>query len=144
MLRGEHALDLALSTDNSTRSAEADLACRHRRRRRAATQRLDDGSPRHAHRAEANVPLSFLNRTATPVSVRVHLASAKLLFPDGSDQLIVLPPGESTEQFAVEARASGTFTMTVTLASADGNLRIGPPDPRHDRVRRCSAARARR
>jgi len=128
VLRGEHALDLALSTDNSTRTAEADL--------RVVTDAADElqrsvsttGRRVTLTAREANVPLSFLNRTATPVSVRVHLASEKLLFPNGSDQLIVLPPGESTEQFAVEARASGTFTMTVMLTSADGNLSMGPPE----------------
>ena len=56
VLRGEHALDLALSTDNSTRTAEADL--------RVVTDAADelqrsvstDGSPRHAHRARGERP----------------------------------------------------------------------------------------
>ena len=59
--------------------------------------------------------------------MRVQLASTKLLFPDGADQQIVLPEGVSTQQFAVEARASGTFTMTATLTTGDGAVRLGIP-----------------
>jgi hypothetical protein len=124
---GEHALDLALSTENSTREAEADLAVIS-----TAANELQRSVTADARRVtltarKANVPLSFVNQTARPVRVRVELASEKLLFPAGSVQLLDLPPGESTEQFAVEARASGTFTMTVSLSSADGTLRLGAP-----------------
>ena len=41
--------------------------------------------------------------------------------------MIVLPEGVSTQQFAVEARASGTFTMTATLTTGDGAVRLGIP-----------------
>jgi hypothetical protein len=59
--------------------------------------------------------------------VRVHLDSPKLIFPDGPDIVLPLPLGHSTKAIRVEARASGTFTMTVTLESADGSLELGPP-----------------
>ncbi len=75
----------------------------------------------------ADVPLTFVNGTGRPVSVRVELASSKLLFPDGRSRVVTLPPGNHTERFAVEARTSGTFTMTVALVSEDGRLPIGPP-----------------
>ena len=59
--------------------------------------------------------------------MRVHLDSPKLIFPDGPDIVLTLPIGHSTKRVRVEARASGTFTMTVTLESADGSLELGPP-----------------
>ena len=76
----------------------------------------------------ADIPLSFLNQTGKPVTVHVHLASEKLLFPDGADQVLVLPEGTTTQRFAVEARASGTFTMTVSLATGDGVVPLGEPE----------------
>jgi len=82
---------------------------------------------------EAEIPVSFVNGTAEPVTVRMRLASSKLLFPAGEQQDITLPPGNTTMQIPVEARASGTFTMNVTLVSTDGYLAIG--DPARIRVR---------
>ena len=38
-----------------------------------------------------------------------------------------MPFGHYTKPIRVEARASGTFTMTVTLESADGSFELGPP-----------------
>ena len=49
------------------------------------------------------------------MSVRVHLESPKLIFPDGADTVLDLPDRHYTKRFAVEARASGTFAMTITL-----------------------------
>jgi hypothetical protein len=122
-----HALDLSLSTDNSSREAEADLAVVD-----AAAGELQENVSPVARRVtltarRADVPITFVNQTGRPVRVRVQLASGKLLFPTGAEQFLDLPPGESTERFAVEARASGTFTMNVSLTSADGNLRLGTP-----------------
>ncbi|MDZ4827790.1 MAG: hypothetical protein SGJ13_15200, partial [Actinomycetota bacterium] len=65
--------------------------------------------------------------TGRPVRVRVNLDSTKLLFPDGDEFVLDLPEGNSVERFAVEARTSGTFTMTVTLTTEDGRLPIGAP-----------------
>ena len=70
----------------------------------------------------ASVPLSIENRSGRPVKVRVTLASQKLDFPNGSDQIVDLPSGNTTIQFDVEARASGTFPVLVTVSSADGRL----------------------
>jgi hypothetical protein len=77
----------------------------------------------------AQIPLTFSNQTAQPVKVRVSLAapSGKALFPDGAQQLVTLAPGNQTKRFLVEARATGTFAMTVTLTSEDGQLPIGAP-----------------
>ncbi|HEX5615295.1 MAG TPA: DUF6049 family protein [Acidimicrobiia bacterium] len=76
---------------------------------------------------EAEIPVSFVNGTDEPVNVRLRLESSKLLFPAGEEQDIALPPGNTTLQIPVEARASGTFTMDVTLTSTDGYLSIGEP-----------------
>lgn len=67
----------------------------------------------------ASVPLSIENELDQPVRVRVALASQKLDFPDGSERVLVLPPGNTTARFDVEARTSGTFTVLVTLSSPD-------------------------
>jgi uncharacterized protein DUF6049 len=77
----------------------------------------------------AQVPLTFENnlKPARPVTVRVHLDSAKMLFPKGADRQLLLKPGSSTVRFDVEARASGTFPMTITVTSPDGRLQFGAP-----------------
>ena len=77
----------------------------------------------------ARVPLTFENnlKPARDVTVRVHLESAKLVFPEGADQSKVLKPGSTTIRFSVEARASGTFPMTIRVTSADGRLAFGDP-----------------
>jgi hypothetical protein len=76
----------------------------------------------------ATLPLSFQNDTKRAgIHVRVHLDSPKLIFPDGPNVLLDLPIGHYTKAIHVEARASGTFTLTVTLESADGSVQLGPP-----------------
>lgn len=76
----------------------------------------------------SEIPLSFRNDTDRDVTVRVTLESSKLSFPDGNTKTIVLPAGRNTQEgFEVEARASGTFTMRVSISSADGNLAVGAP-----------------
>jgi hypothetical protein len=124
---GQQALRLALSTENSTARAHADLAV-ITSTANALQQGISTAERRVTVTArKADIPISFVNRTGKPVTVRVHLASEKLLFPDGADRVVPLTEGETTERFAVEARASGSFTMTVTLTSADGGLRISAP-----------------
>lgn len=74
---------------------------------------------------EADIPVSLTNTGERPVRVRVALSSDRLLFPDGDDRVLVLPPGKNTTTaFRVEARSSGTFPMTVRVTSADGLLPI--------------------
>ena len=75
--------------------------------------------------------MSFQNDTGRAgIRVRVHLDSPKLIFPKGPTSSSTLPIGHSTakrNQFPVEARASGTFAMTITLESPDGTIQFGPP-----------------
>jgi len=125
--QGERALQLALSSDNSPEEAARLLSVVD-----AEVVELRDGVSTTRKRVtltarRAAIPISFDNRTGEPVSVRVELASSKLLFPEGEARVVTLPEGNHTERFAVEARTSGTFTMTVTLRSQDGRLPIGPP-----------------
>jgi hypothetical protein len=72
----------------------------------------------------AEVPLSFSNRTGQTVRVKVHLASTKLTFPKGAESILELPPRNITKRFEVQARTSGTFTLRVTLTTADDQFTI--------------------
>ncbi len=125
--QGERALVLALSTDNTAAEAAADLHVIDE----AVAKTTAGVSTNHKRvtltAREADVPLSFQNTSGKPVTVRVRLASAKLEFPEGSDRVITVPEGNSTESFRIEARASGTFPMTVFITSPDGRLAFGPP-----------------
>jgi hypothetical protein len=67
----------------------------------------------------AEIPVSFQNDTGQDVQVRVSLDSDKLYFPSGSIQVLTLPPRNTTARFAVEARASGTFPLLLTVSSTD-------------------------
>jgi hypothetical protein len=125
---GAQGLRLALSTDNTPAQADADLAVIG-----DALAAVQQGVSTTGRRVtvtarRADIPLSFLNQTGKPVTVRVQLASEKLLFPDGADKVLVLPEGTTTQRFAVEARTSGTFTMTVSLATGDGVVPLGQPE----------------
>jgi hypothetical protein len=126
---GEQALSVALSTAISPARAQAELA-----KVNSAVDSFSGAVTVVAKRItltarKASVPLTFVNRLkpARPISVRVHFDSSKLLFPNGLDETISLPPGTTTHRFAVEARASGTFPMTISLTSTDGGLSFGTP-----------------
>ena len=125
---GRQALLLALSTDNTRSEALAYLHTISTK-----VDALTNGITTTAKALtltarRASVPLSFENNSGRAgVKVRVHLDSPKLVFPEGSDFLISLPRGHYTKEFPVEARASGTFTMTITLESPGGGLQLGSP-----------------
>ena len=125
--RGERSLLLALTTSWSRERAAAELAVLGD----AASAflsgiKMTEQSVTITAR-RASIPLSFVNDTGRPVRVRVSMASSKLLFPDGSDRVVELAEGNTTESFVVDARTNGTFTMSVTLTSEDGRLPIGVP-----------------
>jgi hypothetical protein len=73
----------------------------------------------------ATIPLTMRNTTGRPVRVEVSLDSSKLLFPRGRTKLVTLPPGASTTRLPVEARATGTFEVQVSLRTADDRYPIG-------------------
>jgi hypothetical protein len=128
---GHQALLLSLSTENTRPEA---LRYLH-----SITTKLDAVTSGITTTAKAltltarsaDLPLSFQNNTGRDgIRVRVHLESPKLIFPKGSDFILTLPRGHTTakrNQFPVEARASGTFAMTITLESPDGSVEIGSP-----------------
>jgi hypothetical protein len=126
---GEQALLVALSTAMSPERARSELG-----KIDAAVRSFTSGISTDAKRVtltakRARVPLSFMNALDPPrdVTVRVHLGSTKLVFPAGADQVVTLKPGNNTIQFDVEARASGTFPMTIGVTSPDGGLEFGAP-----------------
>ncbi len=127
--QGEQALSVALSTSISPARAQAELG-----RVTSVVSTFSGAVTVDAKRItltsrKASVPLTFENhlKPARPISVRVHFDSSKLEFPGGADQTIVLPPGTTTHRFDVEARTSGTFPMTISLTSTDGELSFGSP-----------------
>jgi Family of unknown function (DUF6049) len=73
---------------------------------------------------KGEIPVTFLNETNQPLRVRVQLDSDKLLFPNGDERVLDLPPRSTTVRFSVEARGSGTFPLTLTMTSPDGDLEI--------------------
>jgi hypothetical protein len=126
---GQHALLLALSTANSPARVQAYLAGIA-----AKLQTLTSGITTTAKTLtltarRAYLPLSFQNNTGRAgIHVLVHLDSTKLIFPKGPDFPLTLPLGHSTakqNEFPVEARASGTFVMTITLESPDRSVKLG-------------------
>ena len=57
--------------------------------------------------SRAEIPITFRNDTDQKVSVHVTLESDKLLFPDGNERDLELPPRSTTARFTVETRSSG-------------------------------------
>lgn len=129
VVKGKAALQIALSTSLSPARVTAmlsqiDVAVRSF----TAGVKADEKRITLTSR-RADVPLTFENdlKPTRNVTVRVHLDSAKLTFPKGADQEILLKPGSNTVRFSVEARASGTFPMTISVTSPDGRLQFGGP-----------------
>lgn len=125
----EQALLVALSSDLTPARAAQLLAVIDRAAQRFLGQITTTAQRVTLTTRRAKIPLTFNNQTGQPVRVRVRLdaPSGKALFPDGAEQVITLAPGNQTQRFVVEARATGTFAMTVTLTSEDGQLPIGAP-----------------
>jgi hypothetical protein len=125
---GQHALLLSLSTANTRAEALAQLETIHANLRSLTSGITTTVKTLTLTARRAKLPLSFQNDTKRAgIHVRVHLDSPKLIFPDGPNVLLDLPIGHYTKAIPVEARASGTFTLTITLESADGSVQLGPP-----------------
>ncbi len=75
-----------------------------------------------------NIPLSLENTLDYPVTVFVRLRSDKLGFPDGDELTVVLPPGPTRLEVAVEAKASGAFPLELEVRSPDQTLLVGRTD----------------
>ena len=71
--------------------------------------------------------LSLRNDGPTDLSVRLRVASPKLLFPDG-EPVVVLAAGSLTPiEIDVEARSNGRFPVTVQVVTPDGGLALTDP-----------------
>jgi hypothetical protein len=129
VVNGRLALLTSLSTNISPERAHAALAKVNDEIHAYTSSVTADEKRITLTSRRADVPLTFENnlRPARPVKVRVHLDSAKLTFPNGADQEVTLKPGSNTIRFSVEARASGTFPMTITVTSPNGRLAFGEP-----------------
>ena len=72
------------------------------------------------------VPITLHRRIDRPIRVRVHLESPKLSFPD-NDVLVTLDAETVQQRVAVKARANGTFPLTITIMTPDGDVAVAPP-----------------
>jgi hypothetical protein len=134
---------LAASTSNSALLEERLLVAqstdiRSSRQRQAYLEAVEDGISDHLDAIEmpqgrsitltarrAQIPVTFQNRTGSPVRVVVTVQSDKLEFPQGTSRAVELARRNTTERFSVVARTSGVFPLRITLESPDGNLLIG-------------------
>ncbi len=74
----------------------------------------------------SRIPLTFENPLPVAVDVKVILASDKLDFPNGSEQIVTLPPATTTRiEVEVETRASGAFPLDLAVRSPDDGLTVG-------------------
>jgi hypothetical protein len=71
--------------------------------------------------SKAQIPIGFKNVSAHAVTVHLKLDSDRLLFPDGAERNVTLPPSRSTTvRVAVETRSSGQSPLFVTVTTAGG------------------------
>ncbi len=75
--------------------------------------------------SSAAIPIGFRNTSNQPITVHVKLESDRLLFPDGAERDVTLPPNQSTTvRIAVETRSPGTSPLIMTVTTP-GGLPIG-------------------
>lgn len=71
------------------------------------------------------IPVTLENTLPYPVEVALEFRSAKLEFPEGARQNLVLAPGGPTQvEVAVRTRASGAFRLDLDVRSPDGTLLV--------------------
>jgi hypothetical protein len=71
------------------------------------------------------VPITLHRRLDRPIKVRIHLESPKLSFPE-NDLLVTLDTDTVQQPIAVKARANGTFPLTVSIMTPDGDVAVAP------------------
>lgn len=71
-----------------------------------------------------SIPLTIINATGSPLTVRVHLESPRLEFPGGQDLALDLAPGTVRADLAVRTLASGAFPLEVSVRSPDGAVEL--------------------
>lgn len=86
--------------------------------------RPEEGSVTLTSRS-GDVPVTVRNLAGYPVRIVVEVGSTKLDFPEGRTQEVTVPPRGQTVTFVAEARTTGSFPMTVSVASPNGQVRFG-------------------
>ncbi|HSL56300.1 MAG TPA: DUF6049 family protein, partial [Acidimicrobiales bacterium] len=74
---------------------------------------------------DGTLPLQLRNDTGGEVRVSLRFESDKLTFPEGERIDLTLVEESTPLEVPVEARASGTFPLDITLTSPDGVLELG-------------------
>jgi hypothetical protein len=72
------------------------------------------------------IPISVRTTWPDPLKVKVRLTSPKLRFPEG-DQIITVTGDSPPFRVPVEAKSNGTFRVTATLLTPDGDAPLAPP-----------------
>ncbi|HET9600444.1 MAG TPA: hypothetical protein VFP08_02595 [Acidimicrobiales bacterium] len=72
------------------------------------------------------IPISVRTTWPEPLMVKVRLTSPKLSFPEG-DQVITVTESSPPFRVPVEAKSNGTFQVTATLLTPQGDAPLGPP-----------------
>ena len=67
------------------------------------------------------IEIQLGNTSNEPLNVMMHLESSKVEFPDGDQAVVLRPNDETTIIVPVEARANGTSSITLTVATPAGN-----------------------
>jgi hypothetical protein len=67
-----------------------------------------------------DVPLTIINDNPFVLRVQVRLSGAKAGFPAGDTRELELAPGDNTIAIPVEARATGSFPVDVSVETPDG------------------------
>src|SRR4029077_5614662 len=73
---------------------------------------------------KGTIPLTLHNDSGVPLSVVIHLRSAKLDFPDGTDVAKTLEEPVTRFDIPVRSRASGAFPLTITVTTPDGGQQL--------------------
>ena len=73
---------------------------------------------------DGTVPLTLRNDSGVPLHVVVHLRSAKLDFPEGTEIERTLTEPSTRFDIPVTARASGAFPLDIEVTSPDGQRRL--------------------
>lgn len=72
------------------------------------------------------VPFRLFNNGDVPLTVRVHMSSSKLLFPDGDLSVLIPPQGSTSVDIRIEARTNGDFPATLTVLTPSGDVLVAP------------------
>jgi len=74
------------------------------------------------------VPFRLFNQGDVALTVRVHMSSSKLIFPDGDLSVEIPPQGSTSVDIRIEARTNGDFPATLTVLTPSGDI-LAPPVP---------------